>query len=89
MSDRVIYRRPRPGLLSVSGQQDSSRGEQFPIYEGLVVDVILDHTHPNYSRVDGSNVGSIKVRILEVNQGTSDDLLHWADPMDTHFLKCH
>jgi hypothetical protein len=87
MSDKVIYRRPLPGLLSVSGQQDSSRGEQFPIYEGLVVDVILDHTHPEYSRVDGSNVGFIKVRILEVNQMLEDESLPWATPLDFTFFE--
>jgi hypothetical protein len=87
MSDKIIYRRPLPGLLSVSGDQDSSRGDQFPIYEGLVVDVILDHTHPSYSRIDGSNVGAIKVRILEVNQMLDDDGLPWADPLDFSFFE--
>jgi hypothetical protein len=87
MSDKIIYRRPIPGLLSVSGDQDTSRGEQFPLYEGLVVDVILDHTHPSYSRVNGSNVGSIKVRILEVNQMLDDEGLPWADPLDFSFFE--
>jgi hypothetical protein len=82
MSDRVIYRRPTGDLLATTGGQDSARGEQNPIYEGLVVDIIVDHTHPKYSKVDGYNVGAIKVRIFDVNQTLDDELLPWADPID-------
>ena len=82
MSDRVIYRRPTGDLLATTGGQDAARGEQNPIYEGLVVDVIVDHTHPKYSKVDGYNVGAIKVRIFDVNQTLDESLLPWADPFD-------
>jgi hypothetical protein len=82
MADRIIYRSPRSGLFAIAGQQDTARGAHSTLYEALVVDVILDHTHPRYSRVDGNNVGSIKVRILEVDELLDDDKLQWADPLD-------
>lgn len=82
MSDRVIYRRPAVDLLATTGGQDTARSTQNPVYEALVVDVILDHTHPLYSRVDGYNVGAIKVRIFNVNQTLDEELLPWADPID-------
>ena len=82
MSDRVIYRRPVSDVLTVTGTQDSARGVLSSIYEALVVDVVLDHTHPEYSDVDGYNIGSIKVRIFDYNQTMSDELLPWADPID-------
>jgi hypothetical protein len=82
MSDRVIYRRPAADLLATTSGQDTARSTQHPVYEALVVDVILDHTHPQYSRVDGYNVGAIKVRIFNVNQTLDEELLPWADPID-------
>jgi hypothetical protein len=53
------------------------------IYEAIVSDVILDHTHPKYSRVDGFNIGAVRVRILNYTQNVSDKLLPWADPIDS------
>ena len=85
MSDRVIYRRPAVDLLATTGGQDTARSTQNPVYEALVVDVILDHTHSQYSRVDGYNVGAIKVRIFNVNQTLDEELLPWADPIDYTF----
>jgi hypothetical protein len=82
MSDKIIYRRPISDVLSVTGTQDSARGVLSSIYEAIVADVILDHTHPEYSRVDGFNVGSIRVRILNYTQNLSESLLPWADPID-------
>jgi hypothetical protein len=82
MSDRVIFRRPRPGRLAVVGTSDIMRGHITNIYQGIVEDVILDHMHPEYSFVDGYNVGAIKVRLLEVTQILEQDSLNWAFPMD-------
>jgi hypothetical protein len=66
---------------------DNARGVLPATYEGLVVDVILDHTHPQYSRVDGYNVGAIKVRIFDVNESLEDSQLPYADPIDTTILQ--
>jgi hypothetical protein len=82
MSDRFIHHRPRPGQLTVSGTSDVARGHITNIYQGLVVDVILDHLHKDYSPVDGYNVGAIKVRIFEVSQILDDSKLDWAFPID-------
>lgn len=79
--DRVIYRRRVEGLLATSGNTESARPIAESLLEGLVVDVILDHTHPDYA-IDGSNVGSVKVRIFSINHGLSDEQLPWADPFD-------
>lgn len=80
-SGTTIFRRPTGDFLSVGGSIDSARSQQSPIYEGLVVDVIVDHYHPEYA-ADGYNVGSIKVRIFDVNQMATDENLPWADPID-------
>jgi len=79
--DRIIYRRRTEGLLATSGNTESARPIAEPLFEGLVVDVILDHNHPDYAP-DGSNVGAIKVRIFSLNHGLSDEQLPWADPVD-------
>jgi len=84
-SDTIIYRRPTADLLATTGNVDAARSDQSVIYEALVVDVILDHTHPEYSHRDGYNVGTIKVRIFNVNQTLDDSLLPWADPVDLTF----
>ena len=60
----------------------SARPLTTPFYEALVVDVILDHMHAQYAD-DGYNVGCIKVRLLSVQHGVDDDLLSWADPIDS------
>lgn len=85
MSDRVSYVRPYPDLLAVSGQQDIGVGHSFPIYEGLVIDVVLSHKKrgtDGYDTTDGYNYGTIKVRILEVSQTVDESVLDWANPID-------
>lgn len=85
MSGQTIsYRRPIEGLLATTGNTQSVPASIIaePIYEALVVDVILDHTHKHYG-VDGANVGTIKVRIFSVNHTLADENLPWADPIDS------
>jgi len=48
--------------------------------EGLVVDVITNESHPEYS-VDGFNFGMIRVRLLLEKNSLSDELLPLAHPM--------
>ena len=84
MSDKVFYRNHKKNTLT--SDVDNARHHLERIYEGLVVDVILDHTHPRYSltkKSGGYNVGTIKVRIFDVNQSVRDELLSWADPIDS------
>lgn len=80
--ERVIYHRRTPGFLASSGTTETAKTLTEPIYEGLVVDVILDHTHPSYAQ-DGYNVGAIKVRIFSVSHTLDNELLPWADPIDS------
>lgn len=81
MSNKVIYRRPTTNTY-LTGTSDNARGVLPAIYEGLVVDVILNHMHPEYSRVDGHNVGTVKVRIFDVNHGADNSQLSYAFPID-------
>lgn len=80
--DRYVYRGKASGLLATSGNTESPTVIPNAFYEGIVVDVVLDHTHPQYAP-DGYNVGSIKVRLLSVDNSRSDDILDWADPIDS------
>lgn len=82
MSEQIIVRRPISDTLAVAGTQDISRALPTTLYQGLVVDVVFDHLHPEYSQRDGYNVGAIKVRIFDYTQTLDDDALPWADPID-------
>jgi hypothetical protein len=85
--DRYVYRDKPSGLLSTSDSGASARAITSDFYEAIVVDVILDHHHPQYAKKDGYNVGSIKVRIFSVHNGRDDDLLDWADPIESSILE--
>jgi hypothetical protein len=85
--DRYVYRGKPEGLLSTSDSSTSARAITSEFYEAIVVDVILDHHHPQYAKKDGYNVGAIKVRIFSVHNGRSDDLLDWADPIESSILE--
>jgi hypothetical protein len=87
MSDRVTRHQPREGFIAVNGTTDSARSRPTHIYEGLVVDVIVDHLHKEYSPVDGYNVGAIKVRLAQVTQIVDDELLDWAFPLDSSIVE--
>lgn len=80
--DRYAYRHAPSGFLSISSAQISARSVPDPFYEALVVDVILDQFHPQYSK-DGYNVGMIKIRLFTQDHSRDNDLLSWAFPMDS------
>lgn len=80
--DRVFYRVRPEGQIALSGQTESARSSVEQIYEGLVVDVIIDQFHPEYAKSDGYNVGTVKVRILNVDHSLDEEQLPWADPYD-------
>jgi hypothetical protein len=80
--NRYVTRTKPSGLLATSTTSDSAKSVTKSYYEAIVVDVIVDHFHPQYS-ADGYNVGMIKVRIFSVHDGRDDELLDWAEPMDT------
>lgn len=81
-SDRHTYRPSPDGLLSVSSAHISAGNVQEPFYEAMVIDVILDQFHPQYS-VDGYNVGMIKIRLFTQDHSRDDELLSWAFPIDS------
>ena len=85
--DRYIYRGKPDGLLATSGNTESVRAIPNQFYEAVVVDVILDHHHPQYAKKDGYNVGAIKIRIFSVHNTRHDDLLDWADPIESSILE--
>lgn len=81
MAGKLITRGYSTGLLASNDASQTGRFLQEVIFEGLVVDIIVDHTHKNYA-IDGFNVGNIKVRIFSQHYGVSDELLPWARPID-------
>lgn len=81
-SDRYSYRPSPDGFLAISSGQSSATPVPEPFYEALVVDVILDQFHPEYS-FDAYNVGTIKIRMFTQDHSRDDELLNWAYPMDS------
>jgi len=80
--DRYVVREAPIGLASFGGAQESARSVANIFYEGIVVDVIMDHMHWQHSD-DGYNVGAVKVRMLSTDNSLDEELLNWADPMDS------
>jgi hypothetical protein len=60
-----------------------------PFYEGLVVDIILNEEHPEYT-TNGFNIGRALIRPLNnglKNTEADDDTLDWCDPLDMRFTE--
>jgi hypothetical protein len=53
-----------------------------PYQDGLVEDVILNETHPQYA-ADGSNVGMVQVRFIPGDRGVPKEKLNWVSPIDS------
>lgn len=91
MSDSVYYRYREYYTLDDGSNSNETTHRVERIYEGLVVDVILDHKHPEHAEPpftngnggDGFNVGTIKVRIFDVSQSTRKEFLSYAFPIET------
>lgn len=58
-----------------------SISQPTPYQDGLVEDVILNETHPQYA-LDGSNVGMVQVRFIPGDRGIPKEKLNWASPLD-------
>lgn len=82
MADEIAYRPKASGFLATSGNTDTPSFVDKGVYHGLVVDVIVDHNHPEYSKKDGYNVGAIKARIFSRDNSVDSEELPWADPID-------
>jgi hypothetical protein len=83
MSDRIFRTVPETGpYLSTPASAGTAAGHLDRIYEAIVEDIILDSGHKYYSVVDGYNIGTIRVRILEYTQTIDHESLPWADPLD-------
>lgn len=54
--------------------------------EALIVDVIVNEKHSDYSR-DGYNVGCVKFRVLKTQSLRSDSKLNWAYPLDANITE--
>jgi hypothetical protein len=77
-----ISRNNPTGLIAIGGETPASYHRSLEGYEGIVTDVIVDQFHSKYGK-DGYVVGCVKVRIFEVDNGKSDELLDWAFPLDS------
>ena len=53
------------------------------IHEAVVVDVVVNDTHPSYA-TDGYNVGCVKFRLIKKNQYRSESNLSWAWPLESN-----
>lgn len=82
MSDRFVHRPKPSGVLAVSGATESATAVAEKFYHGMVVDVIVDHNHPEYAKKDGFNVGDIKIRIFSRDNTLEFEQLDWASPID-------
>jgi hypothetical protein len=80
--DRVTFKSQLTGLLASSGNTESARSIQESIQQAIVVDIVVDHLHPEYAPKDGYNVGAAKVRIFSIDHSLDDSALNWADPLD-------
>jgi hypothetical protein len=87
VGDRYVYRRKPEGLLSTTDTAAAARPLTSEFYEAIVVDVIVDQHHDEYAKKDGYNVGAIKIRIFSVHNGRKDELLDWADPVESTILE--
>ncbi len=61
----------------------TSRIQSSPFEEAVVVDVIVNDSHPLYSS-DGYNVGAIKFRLLTTHQFTLEQDLPFAFPIESN-----
>lgn len=77
-----ISRNSPTGLLGIGGESAATHYGSMEGYEGVVVDVVVDQFHSNYGK-DGYPVGSVKVRIFEVDGGKNSEFLDWASPIDS------
>lgn len=60
-----------------------SISQPSPYADGLVEDIILNETHPQYA-VDGSNIGDILVRMIPDDRGVPKERLNWASPLESN-----
>jgi hypothetical protein len=54
--------------------------------EAVVVDIILNDKHPEYSK-DGSNIGAVQFRFIKSNTYREQGTLNWALPMDSNITE--
>lgn len=71
------------GNLATTGTSETLSPIKPPFYVGIVVEVVVNHS-PSYEYGDdGYNVGAAKIRLFDINPTTEEELLPWADPIDT------
>lgn len=56
---------------------------EAPYKDGLVEDIIVNESHPEYSPEDGSNIGMVRIRIIPDDRGVEKDQLNWAMPLES------
>ena len=83
MAHRTITN-PLPQFQPISAFGPSVAGspqvETTTIFDALVIDVIVNETHPEFS-ADGYNVGCVKFRILASQFHRPQETLQWAFPI--------
>lgn len=67
----------------ISQGANVTRFAQEIIYEAVVVDVVVNDSHPEFA-TDGYNVGAIKFRSIKSDMYRDNSQLNWALPMDSN-----
>jgi len=78
-----IFRGQRNQPFGQSVQVGTTYQETFQFEEAVVVDVIINDSHPSYNE-DGDNVGVIKFRFINSQQYLPDDSLNEAFPFSAN-----
>ena len=54
-----------------------------PYKDGLIEDIILNESHPEYSKDFGTNIGMARIRLIPDDRGVPKEQLNWMMPLDT------
>lgn len=79
---------PKPYNFNIN-QPGASQFPRFsieqtsPYKDGIVIDVILNESHPLYATEYGTNVGMIKVRLIPEDRGVPEKNLNWVMPLES------
>jgi hypothetical protein len=69
--------------LGASAYPRFAISQTSPYKDGLVEDIILNESHPEYSKEYGTNIGMVRIRLIPEDRGVPSELLNWVMPLDT------
>jgi len=69
--------------LGASQSPRFSVSSDAPYKDGLVEDIIINESHPDYSTEFGTNIGMARIRLIPDDRGVPKEQLNWVMPLDT------